>query len=80
MTLVHAASCSLSAGGCCCGGCGVLLFTGTRMFVMQLLHRTVFPRRASGTESTLRHVKFGHMMRTQFVAIGVREAALRSYR
>jgi hypothetical protein len=45
------------------------LATGTRMFVPQFLQRTVFPRAAEGTASTLRHVRFGHMMRT--VSLGV---------
>lgn len=36
---------------------------GTRMFVPQFRHRTVLPRAVPGTDSTRRHVKFGHIMR-----------------
>jgi hypothetical protein len=34
------------------------------MFVAHALQRTVLPRSDSGTASTFRHTKFGHMMRT----------------
>ena len=36
---------------------------GMRMAVAQARHRTVLPRAETGTESTLRQVRFGHMMR-----------------
>lgn len=42
------------------------LFAGTRIVVPQALQRTVFPRATSGMDSTLRHVRFGHMIRTIF--------------
>lgn len=34
------------------------------MFVLQLRQRTVLPRALVGTASTLRQVRFGHMIRT----------------
>lgn len=40
------------------------------MFVPQFLQRTVFPRALPGTANTLRHVRFGHMIRTVSAAIG----------
>src|SRR6185503_1987058 len=44
-------------------GASVAVRPGTRMFVPQLLHRTVLPRQEWGTASTLRQVRLGHMMR-----------------
>jgi hypothetical protein len=43
--------------GAAAAGCG------TRMFVEHARQRTVFPRQFVGTASTLRHVRFGHMIR-----------------
>jgi len=48
---------SFATGGAAACGCG------TRMFVEHARHRTVFPRQFVGTASTLRHVRFGHMIR-----------------
>ena len=42
---------------------GLLVF-GMRIFVLQFLQRTVFPRAIAGIESTFRQVRFGHIMRT----------------
>lgn len=49
------------------GGVGAgwsALGLGTRMLVPQARQRTVFPRAVAGTASTFRHVRFGHMIRT----------------
>src|SRR5262245_46961037 len=56
----------LAWGGAASCGAGISCgaFAGTRMLVEQLRHRTVFPRHDWGTASTLRHIKFGHMIRT----------------
>lgn len=50
-------------------GAAFAAFTGMRTVEPQFLHLTVLPRADSGTPSTRRHFRLGHMIRRIFSSV-----------